>query len=342
MSEDKDKKTEEPTHRSLQDARKKGQVARSKEVVSALVLLTATIYFYLFWGNIIEHLKDIIAAPSYFYQTDFNTAAQQTASYTLSLALKVIILPFIALLFLVTIFANIAQFGFLFAVDPVIPKPERIDPISGFERVFSMKTIGETVLSLLKIILISAVIWHIVFLALSTFPNHPEQCDLSCYQSVFQSLALKMIALLIPLFIVLAILDYMLQKYAFLKQQRMTKEEAKRQHKNIEGDPFIKSSRKSLHMEMLYDDLEERIKFSRIIITDYNKAIALSYTEEMALPVILCKSTGGTVAKILTIAREENVPIIENTTLTHLLFEDGDIDDYIPQSSVKAVAELLL
>ena len=341
MSEDKDKKTEKPSFRKLQEARKKGQVAKSKEVVSALVLLIATVYFYLFWDDIIQELQGIIVAPALFFDADFNTAKQQAAIHIASIGLKSIVLPFVAVLFFITILSNVIQFGILFAIDPLIPKLDRISPISGFGRIFSTKTLVDTSLSLLKIILISAVIWYVVYVALSTFPNHPEQCDLDCYLIVFQTLVLKMVALLIPLFLLLAIIDYMLQNHEFTKQQRMTKDEAKRDFKNSEGDPFIKSTRKSLHLEMLYDDLEDRIKYSRIVITDYNKAVALSYQDGMVLPVLVCKAASGSVSKFLSIARQEDIQIVEDTTLTHVLFEDGEIDAYIPSETIEKVAEVM-
>lgn len=341
MSEDKDKKTEEPSHRKLEEARKKGQVPKSKEVVSAIVLLIATVYFYLFWDNLIQHLQDIILAPAKFYHLDFDTAKSLILRYIMTIGLLYIVLPFVATLFLITLLANIAQFGFLFVTDPIMPKLEKISIISGFGRIFSSKTLVDTSLSLLKIILISTVIWYVMNVALSVFPNYPGQCDLTCYRLIGQSLTLKLIALLIPLFMVLAIIDYMVQKHEFTKQQRMTKDEAKRDYKNTEGDPFVKSVRKSLHFEMLYDDFEDRVKYSRIIITDYNKGVALSYREGMELPVIMCKSSGGMLSKLLSIARQEDVPVIENTTLTHSLFEDGAIDEYIPQATITKVAEAM-
>lgn len=341
MSEDKEKKTEKPSQKKLKDARKKGQVPKSKEVVSALVLLVATVYFYLFWDSIIQQLQSLIVAPSLFYETDFSVAKQQLISYMLSIALKTIVLPFVAILMVITILSNIFQFGFLFAIDPIMPKLEKISIISGFGRIFSSKTVVETSISLLKIILISLVIWYVIYVALSTFPNHPEQCDLGCYQMIFQSLTLKLVSLLIPLFILMAIIDYMVQNHEFIKQQKMTKEEAKADFKNTEGDPFVKSSRKSFHFEMMYDDLEDRIKYSKIIITDYNKAVALSYEEGMKLPMLLCKASSGMVSKMLSVGRQADIKIVEETTLTHILFEDGEIDEYIPQETIEKVAELL-
>lgn len=341
MSEDQDKKTEEPSHKKLRDARKKGQVAKSKEVVSALVLLIATTYFYMFWDNMIHNIQQLIVAPALFYDQDFSTAKYQLASYLLSIALTSIILPFVALLFIVTIMSNVAQFGFLLSAESLTPKPDKINPISGFGRIFTVKTLKETALSAVKIVLISAAIWHVVYEALSGFPSYPEQCDLICYKLLFQKLTLKLVAILIPLFLIMAVIDFIIQKTEFIKQQKMTKDEAKRDHKNTEGDPHIKSNRKSVFFEMMFDDFEDRIKYSRIIITDYTKAVALSYQPGMDLPVIVLKSNNNNVAKLLALARDSNIQIAEDSPLTHILMEDGVLDDYIPKSSIKKVANLM-
>ena len=341
MGEDQDKKTEKPSSRKLDEAQKKGQVAKSKEVVSALVLLVASAYLYAAWGDIIQYFQNIITAPARFYHLDFNTATKQLSSYILTVGFAYIALPFVALLFVVTAVVNIAQVGFIFSFESITPTPDKINPISGFGKIFSKKTLVETFFSLLKIILISLVIWYVISFALSIFPSHPGQCDLNCYRLILQALTFKMITLLIPLFIVMAAFDYMLQKHEFTKQQMMTKDEAKRDHKNSEGDPIVKSARRSFQFEMMFDDFEDRVKYSKIIITDYNKGVSLSYNPGMELPVLFCKCSGGMLSRLLSVGRQESVRIVESTTLTHALFEDGVIDEYIPSYTVRKVAELM-
>lgn len=338
MSEDKDSKTEEPSHRKLEEAQKKGQVAKSKEAVSAMSLLVATGYLYALWEDIVQSLQDIVVAPAQFFDMDFNTAMAQLTEYVITIGFIQIALPFIAMLFIVTIVANIAQIGFVFSFDSLAPTPDKINPISGFGKIFAVKTLVETFLSMLKIIVISLVIWYVMRFALSTFPSHPDQCDLNCYRLILQALTFKMIILLIPLFIVLAVLDYLLQKHEFIQQQMMTKDEAKRDHKATEGDPLVKSARKSFQFELMFDDFEERVKHSRIIITDYNKGVSLSYNPGMELPVLFCKCSGGMLSKLLSVGRQENIRVVEDTTLTHALFEDGKIDEYIPSQTIQRVA----
>ena len=340
MAEDQDKKTEDPSSRKLEEAQKKGQVAKSKETVSALVLLVATGYLYALWDDIVQYCQDMVVAPAQFYEMDFSTAVEQLTSYLLTTGLMYIILPFVALLFIITILVNIAQIGFVFSFESLTPSPDKINPISGFGKIFSVKTLTETFLSSLKIILISLVIWYVMDFALSNFPTHSEQCDLHCYQLILQALTFKMIVLLIPLFIILAALDYLLQKHEFTKQQMMTKDEAKRDHKATEGDPVVKSAQKSFQYEIMFDDFEDRVKHSRIIITDYNQGVSLSYNPGMELPVLFCKCSGGMLSKLLSVGRQENIRIVEDTTLTHALFE-GKIDEYIPSQTVKRVAEAM-
>ncbi len=342
MSEDKDKKTEEPTQKRLDDAKKKGQVPKSKEIVSTASLLFASVYFYFSWENHLIIIQELITLPAKYFTLDFDVALRLVLVTIFMTAFKLLMIPIIIVTFLAAIMFNIFQFGFILAFDPISPKMNKISPASGFSRIFSMKSVLDNVMALLKIILICVVVVYVVYSSIHEFPHNAIECDLHCFRSFFQATVLKLMSLLIPLFFLLSIIDYMLQKHEFIKNQRMSKEEAKMEYKQTQGDPFVKSVRKSTHIQAMNDDFLDRMKQTRLVITDYNYAITIAYdSDRMLYPVVLSIGKGIMLTKVLSVARSEQIPIVNDAPLTNMLVNDGEVDRYIPQSCIEKIATLL-
>ena len=139
----------------------------------------------------------------------------------------------------------------------------------------------------------------------------------------------------------MVMLDLMYQKFQYKKEQRMTKDEVKREYKNQEGDPLIKGQRKSEQRRLLEQDISEQIKQSRVIIVGIRKAVALMYEEDMPLPILLVIGRDRLSVKMIQVAKKENVPIIADPALVNILEEDGVIDQYIPSSAIKRVAQAM-
>ncbi len=342
MSQDQSSKTEEPTQKKLRDARKKGQVARSEELVPLMMIILSVLYFWFSWGWVESEIKEYMTAVgSFTYDRDFDSALNTTFSVWFKKIFMGVMLPFTGLMLVAGIMGNVMQFGFLFSVDPIKPKFEKINPIAGFKRVFSMKQLVKTIFSVIKIIAMSIIIVFIVRTAIREYMHDIGQCNIECQFAVFAGMAKKMFFILIPVLIFMVMFDLMYQKFQYKKQQRMTKDEIKREHKNMEGDPQIKSQRKSEQRRLLEQDISDQIKQSRMIIVGMRKAVAIMYEEDMSLPIILAIGRDRLSARMIQIAKKENVPIIADPALVMILEEDGIIDQFIPSSAIKRVAQAM-
>ena len=338
---DKDSKTEEPTSQKLKDARKKGQVARSEEFAPTLMFLFAVMYFWFGWDSMFVNIKEVFTSISFIYTMDFPLALDNIIDNVMSKVIYSIILPFAILMLIAGILGNVLQTGILFSVDPIIPKGEKIDPMKGFGRVFSIKQVIKTLLSIVKIMGMSIIIVYVVRLGIQDYMHDISQCDVRCQMLVFQTLLKKLIMILLPILIIVAAIDFMFQKSQFTKDQRMTKDEVKREYKSQEGDPEIKGARKEEQRKMLEQDLNKKVKESRVVIVGMNLAVALKYNEDLPLPILLAIGKNRMSFKMIEIANKERVKIIADPDLAMKLANDGTIDQYIPSKTIEGVARAI-
>ena len=342
MSGDKSSKTEEPTDKKLRDARKKGQVARSEEFVPLMMIILGVFYFWYSWDWFSSTLQNYMSSvANYGYNRDFKSALDTSLSLWLDVVIIKIMLPFTGLMLIAGIMGNLVQFGFLFSMDPIIPKPEKINPIAGFKRIFSMKQVIKTLLSILKIVTMSIIVIFIVRTAISEYMHDVGQCEIHCQFAVFTYMLKKMMLILIPILILMVMMDFIFQKIQYRKDQRMSKDEIKREYKSMEGDPEIKGERKSEQRRLLEEDVKEQIQQSRVVIAGMRKTVALMYEEGMALPVLLAIGRDRMSIKMIQIAKKEGVPVVSDPALVNLLEEEGVIDQFIPSSAIKRVARAM-
>ncbi|MFK8067906.1 MAG: EscU/YscU/HrcU family type III secretion system export apparatus switch protein [Gammaproteobacteria bacterium] len=342
MAQDKNKKTEKATKRSLKESREKGQVPKSKEIVTAAAILAATLYFYVNWDNILVHLVDIVQSPTQFYSMDFDKAAPAALLYMFTIAMKFIILPLLAVIFFAVIISSIAQFGVIFSFFSITPNLDHINPANAAAQIFSMKSVAETILAFAKITFITVIVTLIIIQTIKSLPAKTEYCDVECYLGLLEIMVARLVMALLPVLIFLAVFDFLLQKHYFLENQKMTKEEAKRHHKDSEGDPLLKGARRSMFFEVVNDDFIERMGQSRMIVTDYtNLAVALSYEPEMELPIILSKGKGAMMKRMIDVAESDNIPVIHDSELALIFDDEGFIDETIPSHAVTKTANLL-
>lgn len=341
MSEDKDSKTEEPTHQKLKQARDKGQVARSEEFAPTVMFLFAVMYFWFGWDGLFANIKEVFESFSFIYTVEFTVALDNIIDKVMSKVIYAIILPFSLLMLAAGIIGNVLQTGFIFSFDPVTPRGEKISPIKGFGRIFSVKQVVKTLLSSLKIIGMSLIIVYIVRLGITDYMHDISQCDVNCQMLVFQSLLKKLIMILLPILIIVAAIDVMFQRAQFTKDQRMTKDEIKREYKNQEGDPEIKGARREEQRKMLEQDMSKKIKESRVLVAGVNLVVALKYEEDLPLPILMAIGKDRMSFKMIEIANKEKVKIVADPELATKLANDGDIDQYIPSSTIQDVARVL-
>ena len=341
MSDQSDKQ-EEATPRKLTEARKKGQVPRSNDVPTALSLVIVVLYFWLSWDWLKVQLKEMLEIIPYLVSIDFYQALSLVFDVIVKKAVFGIMLPFALLMVLAGVIGNVMQFGFLLAFDPIIPKPERLNPAEGLKRIFSGKQVVQTLISLVKTLVLAIILWIVIRWGIKEFLHPINQCNLPCEIELTELLIKKLYLYALPVLIILAVMDYAYQRMQFMKQQRMTKEEVKQEMKDMMGDPHIRGALSGLRKEISEQDIQKRIKTARLLVLDMGAAVALQYEAGVTpLPVIVAIGKGLMARKMVEIAQIENVPTIIDPALAQLLLEEGKIDQYIPESSIERVANAM-
>ena len=336
-------KTEEATPKKKDDAKKKGDVAKSRELPSVTILAAATIFMFfnakgmtMTLGNNIR--KTLLQIPYIISSSDFSS------SFISGIITDFLILiaPILIVLMIVSILTNVLQTGFIFSVEALTPKASKIDPIKGMENLFSKRSLVELSKSLLKIVIIG---W-VAFLAFKKDMSHMIPMLYQENTQIFAQLGELSFNLLVKcccVILVLAILDFMYQKWDHGQKLKMTKQEVKDEFKQSEGDPMVKSRIRSIQREMARRRMMEEVPKADVIITNpTHLSIALKYKAEegMKAPVIVAKGANNIAFKIREIASKHNIPLMENKPLAQNLYK-LELGTEIPPQFYKAVAEIL-
>ncbi|MEM0925161.1 MAG: type III secretion system export apparatus subunit SctU [Planctomycetota bacterium] len=334
-------KTEQPTPKKLRDARNKGQVAQSKDVSSTAMLIILFAYFAIAWNWMFQRSMRLMTAPALFYQLPFDEALPQMLGMFVT-ELLWICGPFLALVIVFGIAVNYLQIGPLFVFEPLKPELKKINPLDKAKQMFSMKNLIEFIKSVIKVVFLGVLIYLLLRDALPSLMLVPH----SGLEGAIQMLGELMFLLAlftVFAYVVIAGADFGFQKWQHTKQLKMSKDEVKREYKEMEGDPTIKGKRKQLHQEMAMSESVERVKKSSVLITNpTHRAIAIYYKEgETKLPTILAKAEGAVAQRMIKMAKQEGIPIMRNIPLATDLFFNGDVEQYIPIELIEPVAEVL-
>jgi flagellar biosynthetic protein FlhB len=343
MADQSSEKTEQPTPKRLEDARKKGNVARSMEVNSAFVLLTGTLTLFFVSGFLFRNLS--LFMRHVFGELNTYSLTQGAARpYAVSLVLLAgkLLAPIMLAIMVVGILANVGQVGFLFTLEPVTPNPEKLDPFKGFQRIFSMKSLVELIKGILKI----AIVGYVAYLVIK---GHYKDYFLLMDQGTGQLLVFMMkiifqVAIWSGLILlVLAGLDFGYQKWQYMKDLRMSVQEVKEEMKEYEGDPQVKGRIRGIQREMARKRMLSDVPKADVVITNpTHYAVALKYdAETMDAPRVVAKGARNLALKIKEIARENGVPIVENPPLARMLYKSTEVGMEIPIELFQSVAEVL-
>jgi type III secretion protein U len=334
-------KTEQPTQKRLRDAREKGQVCKSQEVGSAAVLLAV---FGIFLGAgffIWETPLLMFEAPLHALQLPFRHALPVVAAQVGFLGLK---LTFVILGAAIAagLAANLIQIGVLVSVKAVTPSLDKLNPGQWFKKTFAVKNFVELLKNLLKILIIAWVVKIAIEDNLGLLLSIP-QGGIGGIAPAGGALFASLIFHVAPVFLAVAAFDYFFQRWQYMKGLRMSKDEVKREYKEMEGDPQIKGKRKQLHQEMAMSNTLANVRKAQVVVTNpTHVAVALIYDEKKTpLPIIAGMGEGLLARRIVEIAREEGIPIMQNVPLARALLQDGVENEYIPADLIKPVAEVL-
>ena len=330
-------KTEQPTPKKLRDARKKGQVAKSKEVSGTLGLVAVLVTLWMMSDTYIETIKEMVILPSQVYNENFKDALKIVVSGVLEKAI-LLILPLVAVAMLSAIIGNVMQFGLLFSGESIKPDIKKISPLGGLKKIFAIKNLVEFFKSVIKILFLTFVVYYVIKTSIGDMVNLPY-CGSACILPVVGVLMKKLLLYATVAFVIIAILDYMFERYQFTKQQKMSKDEVKREYKESEGSPEIKGKRKEIHQEII-NSADNTSKSDVVIKNPTHLAIGLHYNQgKTPLPMVTVKGRGGLAQFIIKIAEKEGIPVLENVPLAHALY-DLNITDFIPGELIEPVAEV--
>jgi len=335
-------KTEEPTSKRREDARKKGQIAKSQELNTAFVLLAGFLVIKLLWEYMYFNVADY-SAYVFSHLHENGTTIEDVMKIFLDVV-QVMVTTAFPVMIGVLIFAlgiNLYQVGFIVSMEKLEPKLSNLNPINGFGRLFSKRALVELVKSLFKII----VIGFFLYLYLKDeipFMPYFIYYDLEHSLAEIADKIFVMSFQVITVILVLAAADYAYQRWQTTQDLMMTKQEVKDEYKQMEGDPQIKGKIKQKQRQMAMARMMQEVPKADVIVTNpTHLAIALMYKKGMVAPKILAKGQDLVAEKIKATAREHRIPIVENKPLARALYETVEIGDVVPQDLYQAVAEVL-
>lgn len=336
-------KTEEPSQHRIDEFRKRGEVASSRELNSVLVLSASILtlmlslaYIYETLGEFVRWLYTLDVAFAYTAKS-FKTIVTKTVTTGLKC-----IAPVLVTTLCVGIIANVAQIGFLFSTEVLEWKPERINPINGIKRLFSMKSLVEALKAVFKFIFILGIVYWMIKDDINSFQGYFHVSFIEGFMHA-RLLMAKVAFSIIGAFSIIAIGDFAYQKISYQNKLRMTKEQAKKEHKEQDGNPEIKQRIRSIQREMANKRMMNDIKTADVVVTNPTHfAVVLKYDSEMMLsPQVIGKGQDHLALRIREIAREHDVPVVENVPLARALYKTAKIGEYVPRNLYKAVAEVL-
>jgi len=337
-------KTEQATPKKLEDAREKGQVARSVELNSLVVFTIGFVSLYMFKGVIAKNLSDL----TYFTlnsldKLEINLESFKVYSFKAFVFFVSTIFPFLLAILIGGLASNIFQVGFKITPQALGFKFSKLNPLPGFKRIFfSSRSFFEVVKSIFKLILIS---WAAYFIIKDYIISSIGLIDLSLSESlkIMSDEAFAMVLKIGLVFAILAIIDFSWQRYTFKRDMMMTKQEVKEEMKQLEGDPQIKSRIKKEQMLAAKRRMMQEVPKADVVITNPTHfAVALKYDPEKdSAPKVIAKGVDEVAQRIKAIAIENGVHIHEDKQLARALYKACDIGDVIPREFFKVVAEIL-
>lgn len=342
MADDAGEKTEEATQQRREDFRKRGQVAQTKEFGSFLLLIGACLCIWMLGGFFLDQVRELYEyiIGDFLVESVRNSDYKTVATFAIQKSL-LILAPVLGLSFILSALSSLLQIGFLYNEEALQFKIEKLNPVSGFKRIFSMRSLVEGLKAVAKVLIVGSIVALIVRDELVRVPFLIEYSVEQLF-SYFGDISLKLLGTVGIFMGVLAALDYGFQRFDLEKQMRMSKQEVKEEHKNREGDPLLKAKIRRQQREMANKRMMSDVPKADVIITNPTHiAVAIQYIPGTLAPVILAMGADKTAEKIKEIARENNIAIVENKPLARTIYKTLKVGHLIPRELFQAVAEVL-
>ncbi len=339
---DEAEKTEEPTPKKIEDARKEGNVPKSQDASGVFTLLVAILTFMLLFGYIKERLLNV---STYYFTLVGKNIDKLEAIDIAIVTIKEFLLIALPLSFAVAIagiIGAVSQFGFLFTTKPIMPKLEKLNPIKGIKNLVSLKKLVDG----LKITTKSLTTLGVGFVLFFIFIKELPTVAMFGMGDQFEWLSKKILIIAFTMLFIISIfamIDLFLTRKRYIDGLKMSKQEVKDEFKNMEGDPRIKNKIRQIQMKTAMKRMMAEVPKADVVITNpTHYAVALKYDEDKrSAPVVVAKGMDSLALQIRKIARESGVPIVQNPPLAREIYAKVEVDELIPNELFAAVAEVL-
>lgn len=336
-------RTEEATQQRREDFRKRGQVAQTRELSSVLLLFSTVLMIWMMSRFFFDQIRQLFFASLGDDLVEAIRGGGQMfhlANFAL-VKLAYLILPVMGVYWAVGFASSLLQVGFLYNEEALQVRWERLDPVQGFKKMFSLRAFTEGIKALIKVCLILGISYLLLKNHIQTLP-HLMSFSITQIFVFLGSLTVRLLAGVGFFMLVLAAADYFYQRWDLEQEMRMTKQEIKEEIKSREGDPMVRARIKRIQREMASKRMMEEVPKADVIVTNPTHiAVALKYDETMVAPTVIAKGADLVAEKIRELAREHGVPIIENKPLARSMFKTLKIGQMIPKELYTAVAEVL-
>jgi flagellar biosynthetic protein FlhB len=342
--DERGERTEAATPRRRQDARKEGKVAKSQELSSALVLLSGACVLYLFGGSLLNELVGLMRLHlGESLRIELTPARAHGVILDTTVHAGMALAPFMAVVMAVAYLSNLVQVGFLTSSTALTFKWERLNPAMGLKRLLSPKrALVEALKSPLKVALVGYVVYQTLARHSTDIPRLVDM-DPAHTMSWLGRLTFQLAIRVSLAFLALAVLDYGYQRWQHEKQLRMSREEVKEEMKRTEGNPAVKGRIRSLQRQAAMHRMMGEVPKADVVVTNpVHFAVALRYdSAAMSAPRVVAKGARLVAEKIVTVARDHGIPIVQDPPLARALYKAGSIGHEIPIHLYRAVAEIL-
>ncbi|TDA69406.1 MAG: flagellar biosynthesis protein FlhB [Clostridia bacterium] len=340
---DGEEKTEQATPHRLQEVRRKGQAPRSADLNAAVVMAAVVMLLWWTWDDFLRQLGNELVwlwrEPLGHEVTAQNLMAWLTQVALTGLSL---LLPIFALAMAAGVAANYLQVGFIFSAEPLRPKLENINPVEGFKRIFSRRSLMELAKSIAKVVLVGLVTYLVVS---SDFPVLLRLAYVGAPQIVatIVEVVLRLAVMVMAVFLGLALIDFIFQRRQFQQRLRMSRFELKEEMRQTEGDPYVRMRLRERQRQLARQRMMQKVPQATVVITNpTHLAVALKYKMgEDNAPTVVAKGADFLARRIIEKARASNVPVVENPPLAQALYRSVKIDQEIPAELYQAMAEIL-
>ncbi len=339
---EKGEKTEEATPQRREDFRKRGQVAQTKELSAAFFLFTSIILIWMlsryYFSQIFELFQ--FTMGSQLASTVREGALLEALQFAM-LKSFILVGPALLVLGFMALAAQLLQVGFLYNEEALQFKPERLDPIQGLKRIFSLRNLMEGIKSILKVSVILVITYFVLRAQIYEIPHLVEYSMAQLFEFI-GVLLIKVLGGVGAFMLVLSAGDYLFQNWSLEQEMMMTKQEVKEELKSREGDPLIKARIKRVQRELARKRMMDDVPKADVIVTNPTHiAVALKYDETMVAPKVLAKGADLIAQKIKSVASEHGIPLVENKPLARVMYKTLKIGQTIPKELYAAVAEVL-